>query len=48
MNERDNGGNTPLHLSVASLRLSLSQILLNEEEIDVTIVNNNEQTLLHM
>ncbi|KAF8382212.1 hypothetical protein PRIPAC_71354, partial [Pristionchus pacificus] len=48
VNERDNGGNTPLHLSVASLRLSLSQILLNEEEIDVTIVNNNEQTLLHI
>ncbi|GMR58164.1 hypothetical protein PMAYCL1PPCAC_28359, partial [Pristionchus mayeri] len=48
VNKQDKDGNTALHLSIFHLRMSLSKILLQHKDIDVTIANQKEKTPLHV
>ncbi|GMT10972.1 hypothetical protein PFISCL1PPCAC_2269, partial [Pristionchus fissidentatus] len=48
VNARDNEGNTPIHLCISHSRLSLMKLLLTQPSIDVTVVNEKEETALHI
>ncbi|KAL5972798.1 hypothetical protein ACLOJK_039604 [Asimina triloba] len=46
LNEPDNDGNTPLHLAAINRNRPILQILLNNTEVDRSLMNNNHMTAM--
>lgn len=48
INERNNEGNTPLHLAIACHHFSVSLLLITDRRVDLNVINCNGQTALDM